>query len=231
MTYYSDEKYEIERDGRIFTMKLEVDYDLDASWIGKYDKDARTFVVDRKDGFLYGDWEDEPEEPYDEDFTSDGEYNQAYQQWGEAWSEWHGKGEREILADVPSNYERGEYQYFRPYAGGLDPTDPETDLDLGLIYRPTWCILFTQVCFQLPDYHGVIPGLLDKIPQGSRSPSEIQEPIHLLILNRGFPARCSKRTDRSRTQSELIDPALASGLGPDLLYRNSKKPCRQSLFT
>ena len=143
-------------------MKLEVDKDHEASLNGKYDKDARTFVVDRKDGFLYGDWEDEPEEPYDEDFTSDGEYNQAYQQWGEAWSEWHGKGEREILADVPSNYERGEYQYFRPYAGGLDPTDPETDLEEWTKYavqdwermrgleRGDWCFLGMVVQIDAP---------------------------------------------------------------------------------
>jgi len=162
MTYYSDESYEIERDGRIFRMKLEYEEDPDTSFLGEYDKDARTFVVDRKAGFLYGDWEDEPEKPHEEDFSTDEEYDTAYAQWYEAWSEWHDKGEREILADVSSNYERNEYQYFRPYAGGLDPTDPETDLEEWTKYavrdwermygleRGDWCFVGVVVQIDTP---------------------------------------------------------------------------------
>lgn len=153
MTYYTDEEQKIERNGHVFTVKLDVDYDPDTSCIGEYTDKDDAFVVDRKAGFLYGDWEDEPEEPYKEDFASDAEYGAAYATYSLAYDEWRGKGEREILAEVCENYGRNEYQYFRPYAGGLDPRHPKTDLEEWTKYalqdwermrgleRNNWCFV------------------------------------------------------------------------------------------
>ena len=66
MTYYSDETYEIERNGRVFTMRLVPEYDYHPAmtdWIGVYTSKDDDYIVDRKDGVLYGLWGIEPEHP------------------------------------------------------------------------------------------------------------------------------------------------------------------------
>jgi len=118
MTYYSDEVYEIERDGLVFKMRLEVEEYPDTSWIGEYTNKDDAFIVDRRHGFLYGDWEEEPFEPDPQDYATEDEYDEAMVDYALVYDEWNDKGRREILAEVSNRYQWGEYRYFKPCAGG-----------------------------------------------------------------------------------------------------------------
>ena len=131
MTYYSDESYEIERNGRIFRMRLEVEEYPDASWIGEYTDKDDDYIIDRKMGALVGPYLPDPEEPDapdPQDFATREEYHVAVEQYAiamvrydAAYDAWNDEGNREILADDLHTWGGRyctEYRYFKPSAGG-----------------------------------------------------------------------------------------------------------------
>jgi len=128
MAYYTDRPQAREINGRTYRIRLEVDEIPDTSWMGEYtDRPPDvTFCVWRTDGTLRGAKPPEPEEPEDSAGLPDDEHDAVWDAYDEAMIAWDESGP-EILKDYLPRAGWHEYKFFVPYAGGLDPYDPQTD--------------------------------------------------------------------------------------------------------
>ena len=173
MQYYTDEKYEREKDGHTFHIKWEVEEWSDLDDLGTFTDKDDDYIVDRQDGTLRGTWPEEPYEPeMDEPDPSDypdtdigqREYEVAYALYDDAWDAYHtaldawNENGATILEQWLPRMERGQYRYFKPFAGDVDP---EVDLETWTKYAVQdymrvsdygngWCYLYCVVSVMAP---------------------------------------------------------------------------------
>lgn len=106
--------------GYTFTVEKFADYSADTSWLGKYtSKRPDAWYIDRYLGFLFGEELPEPEEPREEDYASEGDYDAAFDKYWIAYDNWQ-QIPNEILDEVGASYYPHEYKYFLPCCGGED---------------------------------------------------------------------------------------------------------------
>ena len=173
MQYYTDKTYTQEKHGHTFTIKWEVEEWADLDDLGEFTQKADDYIVDRQDGTLRGAMPPEPEEPevdkpYPEDYpdTDEGqaEYDAAHTLYDDAWDkhdeamdEWEENGQA-ILEQWLPRMGRGEYRYFKPYAGGLDPEENLEEWTKYAVqdyrrisdYGNGWCYLYLVVTTPAP---------------------------------------------------------------------------------
>ena len=146
MQYYTDKKYEKERNGRVFHIKWEMEEYADLDDLGEFTSKNDDYIVDRQDGTLRGTMPPEPDEPdteepepddYPDTVEGQAEYDADFNQWekaeikyGDDMSEWEENGQ-DILANSLPRMERGQHRYFKPFAGDVDP---EKDLETWVKY-------------------------------------------------------------------------------------------------
>lgn len=103
----------------------EIDDMSDLSWLGEFVDKPEPFVIDRQQGILYGDYVEEPEEPWEpepDDFDSSEDYDKAMQEYesaldeyDKAWGEWDKDfGLKRLDSTLGCTMGRNGYRYFKP---------------------------------------------------------------------------------------------------------------------